>query len=853
MKIASKFILVCVLVMSLAIALGAQSQNYEFRMDGNLIKVTENTQSGTLEFVVNEGFMSEPNHSMIFCSSLAKAVDLATCLYSNKHREKLYSEIIWTLACQPAIGAVAETDSMLMTSWILGKYDDIVNVMDKFRTNYWSAEISKSALHNSIAKTLRTINPKNFNGQVMKMTNLKAVQRVLFGLDIGMTVSAATVGAVIQSALYSDLALERLSILEDTLGAFPDPALKTALARVRADLTWGDERWKAFFIELWKQRDLIINKGFEVGLKAVCTALGIHGAPAVLLIFETIASDWEQHAHAQRAVLAATVEATLAAAAGRETGTPRGCELERMAATARFLYFDCMLEVTSAWQGYVVDLLRKGSPYADAKRYFSEQRQARLSQLETARREVCWVPDDATPAASATASEAVLVIDSSGSMADNDPRQIRIQAAQMLAGRLISDQAVSIVDFDHRATSLVTHETRLDPINNAISGIDSSGQTCIPLGLEAAATVLKDAGGAGTVILFTDGQNTSCQGDVPAWFLTHRVPVYVIGLSDSVNELYLQNIAFSTGGEYMKASQASDLPGIFDWIGTMAGMEDLVDEFSGKIAQGNTDYFAFSVDSTSKRLTCRVSYPGSSIALDLIAPDGQLIDKNVQGVKHLIGTTYELIEVENPMTGTWKARLTAVETDPQGEAFNVRVGVKSSSPVSVETTAAQIPGGGYRFAFQFDRSVIKAKSFEGKIIYPNGSSAPLTQVSTGHWEVPKPKFGGIHQFLFYLQGTDGSGLSLKRIALKSLYFDGPKMPNNPVITRIIGAIGTISMGQNIGLRPGMRLEIRNGDVIVGYAYILSVFYDYARIEFTEPKARTWQVNDEVIPIRAPER
>ena len=119
--------------------------------------------------------------------------------------------------------------------------------------------------------------------------------------------------------------------------------------------------------------------------------------------------------------------------------------------------------------------------------------------------------------------------------------------------------------------------------------------------------------------------------------------------------------------------------------------------------------------------------------------------------------------------------------------------------------------------------------------------------------MPKPTFGGIHQFLFYIEGTDAKGLSLKRIAQKSLFIDGPQMPQNPVIIRIAGAFGTINMGQNIGLRPGMRIEIRSGNNLVGYGYISSVFYDFAQVEFTEPRGRTWRIGDEAVPIRAPER
>jgi Mg-chelatase subunit ChlD len=827
------------------------AQSGSFWQDGNLVATHQPTENGTHRFIVNDGFLTEPNRSMIFCSALAEKSTFNTCLGRRDARVKLYSETLWALAVQPAFESVPATDSAILTGWISGKFADVAMALDAFKMNYWDKTESGAELHNTIAKTLRRINPRTWNKALMETTNLKSLGRMLDKLSIGMTVSAAALGALIQSAFYSDLALGRLSILDEVFRAHPDPAIMAGIRQVREELTMGETQWEAFLVEMTKQKDVFIKLGMEEGLKLVFKALKIKGSLGVILVLETIMSDWEQHSEAQGAVLAATIEDALSAAAAKDAGSPRQCELKRMAENARYIYFDGMVKVTSVWQGQVVDLLRKGTPYADARAYFNAHREARIEIIKGQRQNACWIPEDS--GLSVDKGEAVIVIDSSGSMADNDPQRLRIQASQLLAGRLISDRPVSIVKFDERANLLVAHETSQPILNAAISGIGSNGRTCIPSGLEVAASALNDGGGDGMVVLFSDGQNTACQGDAPSWFSENGVPIFVVGLSDAVNETYLQRMAFATRGEYMKASRASDLAGIFDWIGTMAGMEDLIDEFSGKISQGEVNEFPFFMDSMAERLTCRIWYPGSHMVLDLITPDSTVLAKKAQAVRNLVGKTYELLEVNSPKAGIWKVRLTALETDPGGEPFNIRVGMKSKSPVTVKTVEPGDADGLYQFDIQYDPGAISVKGFDGRVVYPNGTSDSLPPDSPGHWEVPKPAFGGVYQFLFYLEGVDKQGFQLKRIAQKSVFIDGPQMPNNPVIIRIEGAIGVVNMGQNVGLRPGMRVEFRSGGNLVGYGFILSVFYEFSQVEFTEPRGRTWRIGDEAIPFKNPER
>ena len=174
----------------------------------------------------------------------------------------------------------------------------------------------------------------------------------------------------------------------------------------------------------------------------------------------------------------------------------------------------------------------------------------------------------------------VLAIDSSGSMAQNDPQRLRISGAKEYIGRLSCPDHVATVDFDndawlvrqnvggapHHLTGVSNNcFPNFDAAKADVDTIDQSGSTNYGAALLVANNELLgygDKNRARVIILLTDGQNTCCPnqqgGDTLAQAQARRardngIVIYTIGLGSDVDTTMLQYIADTTGGTYYAA------------------------------------------------------------------------------------------------------------------------------------------------------------------------------------------------------------------------------------------------------------------------------------------------------------
>ncbi len=110
------------------------------------------------------------------------------------------------------------------------------------------------------------------------------------------------------------------------------------------------------------------------------------------------------------------------------------------------------------------------------------------------------------PVAQPSAQRVALLIDTSGSMADNDKIAEVKRAATSYVAAQDRKLSIGLVSFatDARVESPPT--TDLNALKTAINGLNATGATNMAEGLQAAARTLEDASDAGrTILLFTDG------------------------------------------------------------------------------------------------------------------------------------------------------------------------------------------------------------------------------------------------------------------------------------------------------------------------------------------------------------
>ena len=187
--------------------------------------------------------------------------------------------------------------------------------------------------------------------------------------------------------------------------------------------------------------------------------------------------------------------------------------------------------------------------------------------------------------------DVILVMDDSGSMAWNDPQNLRITGAQEYVGKLSKPDCVAIVAFNGRsyltqANVGGTPHHLTDPFMcgvpdysqpqadlGTISDIDS---TNIGLAIQTANNEFIANGHPGKAwieILLTDGQN-ECGGSRPPCgdsftiseaqrAKANNITIYTIGLSRSADAALLSQIAAITGGTYYSAPDASSIRWIY--------------------------------------------------------------------------------------------------------------------------------------------------------------------------------------------------------------------------------------------------------------------------------------------------
>ncbi len=181
-----------------------------------------------------------------------------------------------------------------------------------------------------------------------------------------------------------------------------------------------------------------------------------------------------------------------------------------------------------------------------------------------------------------------LIIDSSGSMKDNDPNKVRIEAAKKVITLLGENDQVTVVEFSDRASVLIPiriigNQTSRNDIISKLSTIGEKGDTDIKGGLENALAELSKADSIKkkVAILLSDGEPdlpplvqdkqkmTAYLADIDKIagdYKTRGWTVNSIALQKVAAGQTLQKISQITGGEYFFVKDAAELTKFFQSI-----------------------------------------------------------------------------------------------------------------------------------------------------------------------------------------------------------------------------------------------------------------------------------------------
>lgn len=283
------------------------------------------------------------------------------------------------------------------------------------------------------------------------------------------------------------------------------------------------------------------------------------------------------------------------------------------------------------------------------------------------------------PVEPATGIDVPLIIDSSGSMAWNDPNDLRKSAATIFVNAVEDGDQIAIVDFDDnvtlRAPLAPVTEVRTS-LHNAIGGIDSLGGTDIGAGLQEGYDQLAQAGDPDhrkAAVLLTDG--VGAYDDQHLLYEDENWPVYIFGLGHELDEALLRRIAHDTDGDYVHLEDPSDIQSYYDKIRVRIAGGAIVEDYRVTIFQGDFWRFFARLAERLRSAVFVLGWEGSQADLTLVAPDGTEItpDTDDPNVHHSKGPTFEMYRIDAPQAGVWQLKVYGADIPEGGENIQLQV------------------------------------------------------------------------------------------------------------------------------------------------------------------------------------
>ena len=344
-------------------------------------------------------------------------------------------------------------------------------------------------------------------------------------------------------------------------------------------------------------------------------------------------------------------------------------------------------------------------------------------------------------------ADIVLIIDSSGSMQNEDPDNLRKSGAKLFITSADPKVQIAIVDFEASARKLASL-TFADTagkvaLENAVDHVHSSGSsTNIDAGLQqgfqeldASTSTAKKA-----AVLLTDGQGRVEQ-DVIQKYAAKGWPIYTIGLGSGVDRAELEGIAHATGGEYFEASKAN-LQTVYNKILAKTTYQSVIASLTGYINKGQQIVKKVSIDGTLKKVYFGSDWQGSTIELVLIDPDGTQITPQDAATNPSItyqsAPTYAIYTIDNPKPGDWQMQATGTDIPAGGEPFNLTVNATSDYFTNfLAFNSRYAVGDTIRIGIEIEERIgdtfapVLGATTSAKIIRPDGKIDTLTLFDDG--------------------------------------------------------------------------------------------------------------------------
>ena len=263
--------------------------------------------------------------------------------------------------------------------------------------------------------------------------------------------------------------------------------------------------------------------------------------------------------------------------------------------------------------------------------------------------------------------DAVVIMDSSGSMKQTDPKQLRKPAAKLFISLLDSEDRLSVVSFSSQAWP-ITYLTQLKTdkqlkqalrATNKIShkGMHTNIHSAITKGIE----FLKESDQLNRepiIILMSDGQMDVGNKEKSALLrkqifenllpqlIEHNIKIYSIAFTEASDQELLQEVAEATDGRYALAASDDVLHKVFSRIFEQTKQPDMLPLNENK----------FIVDTSINEITIIANKDSDSSQIFLQPPAGDRINSTFksENIKWFVSTSFDMITIKKPAEGEWK-------------------------------------------------------------------------------------------------------------------------------------------------------------------------------------------------------
>ncbi|NOX08487.1 MAG: VWA domain-containing protein [Gammaproteobacteria bacterium] len=263
--------------------------------------------------------------------------------------------------------------------------------------------------------------------------------------------------------------------------------------------------------------------------------------------------------------------------------------------------------------------------------------------------------------------DAVLVLDSSGSMQDTDPDRLRVPAAKLFLSLLGKDDRAGVISFSDEAYPVVHVRQAYGQYNQDIlfEGVDKisakGAYTNLHAALVSGRKMLLNASEKGRrriLILMSDGRmdvgdadkdrryTRDIMNNLASGLKQDGVEVFSIAFTRQADAKLMRAIAEKSGGVFHSAAGVDDLHDVFGSIFENVKQPDMLPMEGGR----------FVVDAAVEEVTIVASRrrPEHSVVLEL--PNGKKLTANNIGRmgRWSESPRFDMITIQKPMAGDWK-------------------------------------------------------------------------------------------------------------------------------------------------------------------------------------------------------